>query len=754
MTPNNSFAQTNNYIGDQPEAVDTNQFHARVDQSFGSKNRLYGRWSFNSETANRPDDAGPWPSPVWYAREDVIHNQQVVLSDVHTFSPSLLNDLRLSFMRQHFPFTQGGYDEGWPQKIGLPADVPLTLYPLLNIDGLAVLGGDNTTGIRAETTFQIFDMISNVHGNHSFKFGTDLRHMTYANYQASDPSGAFNFPSTLTGNPQAPTGTGFGFATFLLGDVGSGTLDVYNFPTYVGHSYSFFAGDDWKVSHRLTLNLGLRYDFQSPAVERRCDSSNFNPFVPNPNDNNLLGAVQYACVNYGHTVVQNDRTNFAPRIGFAYDLTGNSRTVLRGGYGIIYAPTFTVDSFPSTQGFTYTNNYLPPGNNTNLPAFLLQNGPPFIDQPAGANGGPSAFLGSSVTLEEPRRPIPYTQQWNIGVQHEFSGNWLLDVAYAGSIGVHLPSDTYNYNQLGDNYLSLGLRLQNQVPNPLAGQVPGALGAPTVSLAQTLLPYPQYSTVTVFNPNGGSSTYNSLQVKVKHSFSQGLTVLASYTYAKMISGALVSNIAWMSALASTLYNGYQNGKFDRSAEKSVDPTDIPQAFVVSYVYEFPFGRGKTFALHNSFVNALFGNWSMSGVFTANGGNPLMITGANNFLATRPDSTGQSAEIANPNRNQWFNTSVFVNPPDYQYGNVGRTLGSVRGPGLTNFDMALLKNFHIMERVSAQFRAEAFNLANITNLGLPDTTFVPGPNGRNASATFGTITTAYDPRSIQFGLKFLW
>jgi len=232
------------------------------------------------------------------------------------------------------------------------------------------------------------------------------------------------------------------------------------------------------------------------------------------------------------------------------------------------------------------------------------------------------------------------------------------------------------------------------------------------------------------------------------------VLGSYTYAKMISGGLISNIAWMSTLASQLYNGYQDGKFDRNAEKSVDPTDIPQAFVVSYVYKFPLGRGNTFALNNSILNAVFGNWSMSGVFTADGGNPLMITGANNFLAERPNSTGQSAKLAHPSVNEWFNPAVFVNPPIYQYGNVGRTLGNVRGPGLTNFDFAMLKDFHVTEKFSIQFRAESFNVANITNLGLPNATFVPGTNGLNASGSFGTITSAYDPRSIQFGLKLLW
>jgi hypothetical protein len=755
LTPNNAFAQTNNYISTIPSISDDNMYTVRVDQSFGAKNQLFGRWTFNSDYDNVAAGSGPFPDPLFVDRPSPMHNQQGVISDVHTFSPSLVNQLTLTGLREHFSYVYDGYQQGWPQKLGLPSIVPPDLFPLFNITGIAQLGPNQTMGLRTYTLFQALDVISKMHGNHSFKFGTDLRHMSYANFDEYDPSGAYNFPSTLTGNPQNPTGTGSGFATFLLGDVGSGTtLDIYNFPTYIGHSYSFFAGDDWKVTHRLTLNLGLRYDFQSPSVERGCHSSNFNPLVPDPDNPNLLGSFQYSCVNYGKTVVQNDRTNFAPRIGFAYDLTGNARTVVRGAYATIYAPTFTVDAYPQTQGYTTTNTYLSPGNNPNLPAFMLENGPPYVDYPAGPSGGPSAYLGSAVAFEEPRRPIPYTEQWDLDVQHQFPGAWLLDVAYAGSTGVYLPSSEYNYDQLGDQYLSLGLSLQNMVPNPLAGQVPGPLGGATVSLAQTLEPYPQYSFVGVYDPDGGSSTYHSLQIKVEHRMSQNLTVLGSYTFAKLISGSLTSNLAFMGPISSELYNGYQDGKFNRHAEKSVDPTDIPQTFVVSYVYKFPVGRGKTLALNNSFANAVLGNWSMSGVFTAESGPPLMIVGANNFLAERPNSTGQSAKLAHPNLNEWFNPNVFVNPPNYQYGNVGRTLGNVLAPGLTDFDFALLKNFQIKEKLSVQFRAESFNVANITNLSLPNMTFVPGPNGLNSSATFGTITSAYDPRSIQFGLKLLW
>lgn len=753
LAPNNPFTQSNNYLGGQPLSTDLNQWHARIDHTITSANRMFVRWSYNTELSNRPDNPTSWPDPVLYARYDDIKNQQAIFSDVHTFSPSLLNDGRLSFMRQDFPFTQGSYNQGWPQKLGLPANVPPTLFPLFTIDGYNQMGGVGTTGLRFSTNYQLYDVVTKVQGNHALKFGTDVRVFRYANYQVTSPSGSFTFPATLTGNPQAQTGTGYGLATFLLGAVGSGNLQVNAFPTNVGHSYAFFAGDDWKVTRRLTLNLGLRYDFQSQPVERRGLSSNFNPFKVNPTNPNLMGEYEFARVNYGDTVVRPDRTNFGPRIGFSFDLTGKATTVMRGAYAILYLPYSGVEFFPSNAGFSVTSNYLPPGNNTNLPAFQLQDGVPFITQPSGAAMGPNAFLGSSVSFEESSKRTPYDQQWNFGIQHQLHG-WVFETTYAGNRGIRLPSAAYNYDQLDPKYLPLALQLQNQVPNPLAGEVPGALGNPTVALSQTLLPYPQYSSVSVYLPRGGASSYHALEIKAERRFAHGLTLLTNYTFAKIIADNQVSSISWLSTTDTGLTLGYQNGKYNRGLERAIDPTDIPQRFVASFVYELPVGRGKPLAVSNRVLNGFLGGWSVSGFMTVQGGQPLTITGANNFLATRPDSTGQSANLSNPNRNEWFNTTAFFNPPIYTFGNVGRTLPDVRGPGLTNLDAALLKVTQIHERLAVQFRAEAFNLANITNLGLPNMTFVPGPNGYNASSTFGTITTAFDARSLQFGLKILW
>ena len=748
----NPYTDSLNFLSLQANPTDVDQYHARLDHNIGSANHLFGRWSTNRERAINPGDAPPWPNRIWYERVGRNRYQQATLSDVHTFAPTLLNELRITFVRQAFPFTPPTYNQGWPQQIGLPASVPPTLFPILAVAGLPNMGNANTFGLRYFTAYQLFDMVTKIRGNHTLKFGFEFRLQRESNFQVSAPSGSFSFPQGLTGNPQSQTGTGSGLATFLLGQAGSGSLQVMSSATNVGHVYSGFAGDDWKVSRRLSLNLGLRYDFQAPPTERRGQSSNFNPLAPNPQNKNLQGRFEFARIDYGDTIVRPDRNNFGPRVGFAFDVSGNAKTVLRGGYALLYSPTFSSGFFPSTAGFSVTSQYQPPGNNSNLAAFQLQDGPPFIDQPLGAKMGPSAFLGSSVNWEEAVKRTTYTQQWNFGVQKQLPGRWLIEVSYAGNRGLKLLSDSWQYNDLDPQYLSLGLGLQNPAPNPLAGQIPGSLGNATVTRRQTLLPLPQYSGVSVLNPLSGSSTYHALQSRVEHRFATGLTLLASYTNAKLISDSERNLNNWSGV--QTGGTGYQSGKFNRRVERSIDPTDVAQRLVVSSVYELPAGSGRRLSINNHVLDAVAGGWSASGVFTRQGGQPLLVRGASNFLANRPNSTGQSARLNNRTRDRWFDTSAFVNPPNFTFGNVGRTLPDVRGPGLMNVDLALLKTQKLREKLRLQFRAEAFNIANLTNLGQPNVSFSPGADGRNASATFGSISSSHDARSLQFGLKLLW
>jgi hypothetical protein len=346
-----------------------------------------------------------------------------------------------------------------------------------------------------------------------------------------------------------------------------------------------------------------------------------------------------------------------------------------------------------------------------------------------------------------------SQQWSMSIQQQLPGQWMIDATYSANKTNNLAASAYDYNQLDPQYQSLGLQLQDQVPNPYAGRVPGALGGATISRSQALRPFPYYTTVNVRLPHLGSSIYHALLLSFEKRLSSGFALLGSYTFGKLISDSAIvpSNFG---AVEVGSDNGYQNGKFDRRAERSVDPTDVANRLVLSGIYELPFGKGKRWSPSSGFANALIGGWQLNLIGTLQGGLPLVVRGANNFLANRPSSTGVSAKLDNPTPERWFDTSQFVNPPNFTFGNVGRTLPDVRGPGTVNFDLSLIKDTQLFENLRLQFRAEAFNFLNHTNYGNPNVAFSPGPDGRNTSATFGTITSAREPRIIQFGLRMIF
>ncbi|HEY3840354.1 MAG TPA: hypothetical protein VGL72_27460, partial [Bryobacteraceae bacterium] len=331
--------------------------------------------------------------------------------------------------------------------------------------------------------------------------------------------------------------------------------------------------------------------------------------------------------------------------------------------------------------------------------------------------------------------------------------WVVDASYSGNRGTHLVAGGYNLDQIGSQYLGLGNALQNPVANPYAGVVPGSLGSATITQLQALLPFPYYTSVTVRNPHLGNSSYHAGMLTLQKRFSQGLTVLAAYTKSKLIDDSVASPINFGSIVQVT-NNGYQVGAYNRNLERAIDPINVPQRLTISAVYELPFGAGKRLDAHNRFANAFIGGWQAQTIITLQSGLPIVITGASNNLATRPNSTGQSAKLSNPTQYEWFNTAVFYNPPNYTYGNVGRTLPDVSNPGFFNCDLSMIKNNKIRERMNLQLRGEFFNMDNHTNLGLVNSTFVPGANGLNSSSTFGTITSSMPSRTIQVGAKILF
>lgn len=751
-TPSNAFTNSNNYIGDVPNRRSMQQYTIRGDHRFSEKDSLFVRYTYFRHF----DDNGastPWPDPAARVRNDNFETRNTVIGETHVFSPTIVNEFHGGVARQYFPFQVASYNQGWPQRLGLPANVPSTALPVFS-NGLASFP-TQTVGLRGALTWQLTDSVSIVRSNHSIKAGFEARLLYGNNYQSQAPSGQFNFPGGLTGNPLSPNGTGSAFATFLLGYVGSASATTHVGESEKGYAITGFLQDEWRVNRRLTLNLGLRYDFQTPPSERNNGLSNFDPDAANPIPV-LRGATVYAGRNYRNGAFNPSYNNFGPRFGFAYDVAGDGKTVVRGGYAIYYPSIFNIQYFGSLNGFaSTTTNYNPPGNNGNLPAFLLRNGLPSTPiAPQGSALGPNGFLGQSVTYDEGSGKTPMSQQWNFSIQRQLPGKWIVEASYVGNHGTHLVSGNYGLNQLTpEQYVTLNNSLQNAVPNPYAGIVPGALGAATITRAQSLSSYPYYANVAVRNPHLGNSIYHAGLLRVEKRFDSGLTFLASYTKGKLISDSIASPITF-GAVEQVANVGYQNGLYNRRAERSLDPTDVAQRVVFSGVYQLPIGRGRSVNIRNAFADAVVGGWQIDSIFIVQGGVPVVVTGASNNLASRPNSTGVSAKLDNPTADRWFNTSVFLNPPNYTYGNLGRVLPDVRTPGTVNLDLSIIKNFQIKELAKVQFRAESFNVLNHVNLGFPGGGFGAGPDGRNASGTFGVITTARDPRSIQLGLKVIF
>jgi hypothetical protein len=750
LTPSNAFTQANNYQSVNPGAQNMKQYTIRGDQRISDSDSIFARFTyFNAFTNNCPCT---WPSFAVNGRYDNFGTRNAALDETHTFSPRLLNEIRIGMARQDFPFQSASYNQNWPSKLGLPASVPNTVFPSIS-NGYSGLG-NATVGFRGALTWDVTDTVTLVVGAHSIKMGAEYRLLFGNNYQTSAPSGSFNFAASLTGNPQSQSGTGSTYADFVLGAVSSasGVLNVGE--SEKGYTFSGFVQDDWRLRRNLNVNIGLRYDYQQPPYERNCGTSNFSPTAKDP-IGNLIGAMQYACKDYGKTFLKSEFTDFAPRIGVSWDPKGDGKMAIRAGYALFYAGDFNISYFGNTAGFaSTTTSYSSPGGNANLPAFYLSQGfPTPLVAPLGSSLGPGYLLGQGVSYDQASQKTPLSQQWNFSIQRQVFSGWVVDLGYTGNHGTHLVAGSYNYDQLDPQYLSLGNALQNPVPNPYAGIVPGSLGGATITKQQSLLPFPYYTSVSVRNPHLGNSIYHAGILTVQKRLQNGLTILAAYTKSKLISDSVAAPINF-GAVVQVTNNGYQNGAYARNLERSVDPTDVPQRLSMSAVYELPFGKGKKFDAHNGLLNTIVGGWQGQTIVILQKGLPVLISGASNNLASRPNSTGQSALLSNPTQYQWFNTAVFVNPPNYTYGNVGRALPDVRNPGYFNCDLSLIKNNKIREFANLQIRVEFFNFDNHTNLGMVNSSFSPGANGLNASSTFGTITSAQPPRTIQLGMKLIF
>jgi hypothetical protein len=745
FAPQNTYTNANNYFFEPEAGIDEKVLALRGDDRIGSADNVFVRYAGNLNVTNAPGNG--MGAADYLARNDTRKNYNLAIGETHTFSPTVLNEFRASFVRQNLVFIAPSAGGNWPQKLGYPTIIPNTDFPSVQINGMLNTGpstGYGMVGFRVNTVMQFADGFTWVRSRNSFKFGFE-DHITRYNQQAQIyPSGEFSFTGALTNNPQSPAGTGVGMADFLLGQVASGQLTIAPAAAAKVWSGAVYAQDDYKIRKDLTLNIGIRYELFGAPTERHNWFSTFDPKVTNP-ATGMLGQMVYAGVSAPRTFVSYGNVHVSPRFGFAYSL--NPRTVVRGGAAIIDSPVESADIHQFTNdeiGFAATNTFAGSGP---YPAFQFSAGPSTLIAPAGAAGGATAYRGQSVYWQEYHAPVPYMVTWNFALQRELPGGWTATAAYVGSHGVRLMGANYNYNQLDPKYWSTyGSALQNQVTNPFYGKITtGALSGATISQTQALLPLPDYQGITTLARHGADSIYHAFEATAEHRFAHGVTALVAYTKGKLIDDSSTSD-------SGESANGrFRIGRYNPHLDRALDDTDVSQNLAVNGVWKLPFGTQW-----HGLRETLFGGWQLNGLMAWQTGFPLAVTGTNNFTGTPyPNLTGNPTLPASSRSVKgWFNTSAFTNPANYTLGNAPSRLPATRAPSYTNANVSLTKNFKIREIATLEFRAEAFNVFNHPQLNGPNTTFSPNSSGVNTNSLFGTITSALDPRDLQLALHLSW
>jgi outer membrane receptor protein involved in Fe transport len=743
----------NNYRAQEPFPIDQDQLTLRLDHTVSKKLRLFARYTETRNTRKSRAWGLDEEAADSIARDDQRNNHNLVLGSTHLVSSHVVNEFRASLTRQNLVFIHPSFGGEWPRRLGFPSVIPQDAFPPINIAGMLTIGRPGFAGgYRKSHVVQLADSVTWVRGRHTFKVGTDQRWIRLNFANRLNPSGSFTFSDSLTNNPQRPAGTGFGFATFLLGEVSGGSQNVT--PAFAFHAWSngSYVQDDWKVNRRLTVNLGLRYDLASGPVERWDKSSNFDPFVTNP-ETDRPGALLYAGVTKDRHFVKPPKTNFGPRFGFAYDLTGDGKTALRGYYGLLYGavePGDMVGDSANSLGFSASTPFLPAGLGP-FAAFRLSDGPTTLNAPLGPDGGPSAFRGQDVRYQQVDAATPKLHQWYLTVQRQLPAHFVITTAYVGNRGVHLFGGNYDLNQLDPQYFSLGLALQDQVPNPFFGRIlSGPLSGRSVPRSQLLRPYPDYLTVSTLNNHGDWSRYHSLQMNLERRAAKGLSARFSYTLSRLTSLG-TSEATGAGQVADP--NDFRVGRLTRDQDAGVDESDVTHRFVMSAVWELPIGKGRRFLSEGGVLSQVLGGWQLNTIVTVQSGNPLRVRGTNNFTGIPfPDMVGDpTLPGSERTANRWFDTGAFRNPANFSIGNVPRTLDDTRGPGYRDVTLSLFKNVHFTDRARLELRVEAFNAFNFVNYGDPNTTFSPNAAGVNRNANFGRITTALPARRIQLGAR---
>jgi hypothetical protein len=711
-----------NFIANDSVTTVVNNYVARVDHVFNDNNRLFVRFLGQPDTTTTgPVFAVAAADPYAYSIHDYYYNGNA--NWTRSFSPTLINELSLTLSRRQTLSISAGANTTIDQQIGLTG-ANQAFFPGVALSGYSSLGQTGANGtqsngqLRLQTPVEshaVKDSITKIIGNHQIKAGAEYRYGKDGEIFDLTAGGSLAFTNQATGSP---------VASLLLGWVNSGSvLQAYPLHSRLD-TYGGYVQDDWKVTPTLTLNLGLRYDVDTPRFEINNRQNSFNATEINP-VSGTPGVITFAGINGQSTYAHNwDLHNVGPRIGFAWK--PRDKWVVRGGGGILFtgeydiaAPVVLYSGF-STQG-TFVSS-----NNGATPAFLLKNGFPALSSPTTAQLTPgygAVPVGqtptTSVTFFQPQRNTGYLYQTSLDIQHEFGRGMMLDVGFLG---------TFGHDLTGTVPQSI-----NQVPTNELG--PGNL--------QALRPFPQFSNVQILGADIGRSNYKALNIGVDRRLTNGLQFKVNYTYS-----IFLDNLNARSEVGNVpAFTNYYN----QANDYGFSANDLRHRLVVSTIYELPIGKGKLFSPSNRIVSGLIGGWSVGAIVEAHTGPPLGITELTNNTnsysdGVRPNVVGNPDLSGNRTRAQqlaeWFNTAAFAAPAAYTFGNAGKTFGVA--PGFFSLDASLLKDYS-WERYTLQFRIEALNFTNHAN-------FAP-PNTQQGSPTFGEVTSLVagnQARIIQLGL----
>jgi hypothetical protein len=714
--PNGS-GTINNYVVSPTDTNRVNRVDTRVDDHISDADQLFGRYSYEPGRSVTP---GPFPPPLDGTTSFQSANHSSVangaaLDETHVFSPAIVNEFRLGYNRVHDDLTpfENDYLDSQFGILGVPQLTGVYGLPEFSISGFAGLGEATfLPNDKISETATASDHVSCVHGTHSISAGGDYRWVRSWFYISSAARSDYSFTGNFTQNPQKPTGTGSGLADFLLGIPSTSELSNATSGDLRYKYYGAYIQDDWKVTDRLTLNLGVRYELWTQPVERQNQQANFllgsSKFIyPNGAVPAGVPASSVAPVPAGvnpRALLTTDNNNIAPRFGLAYQL--GKRTVLRGGFGQFFADDPEIGASnrlvanpPFYQDVSFQTNQI-------TPIITLATGFPPHTIGSGFNLANASLVAFTTNFKQAD-----VYHWSFGVQQQIS-QFVLEANYVGTSGFELPI-TYNVN------------------NALPGAAPVAARRPYQGFGNIFLTTPM-----------GDSNYNALETRLERRLANGFSLLVSYTYSKSIDDGgeqLIGDLDLRDA---------ENVKIERALATN----DIRNYFVASYLYALPFRHGQRFNIRNPVAEAVLGNWQVNGITTIHSGLPftpeLGFSSANTG-DDRPDRIG-NGNLPSGQRsiNDWFDKYAFVAAPFYQFGNAGRDI--LEGPGATNFDLSIFTNFPIPkfgENGDIQFRGELFNAFNHPQFGTP--------NDRVDLAQGGTITSlSTNMRIVQFGLKILF